>query len=184
MKLQRREQILLGLLGLVAVAILISQAGSWIDALRGGDDLRVGGAGGGASVHLDGELVHLASIEPEIHDYTVERDPFRFGQPPRPEPTPTPPRPEPKPPPPPPTPKPEPVDTGPQPPPIEYAFLGSFGPVQRRIAVLTDGETLYNVRMGDEVEGVVRVRDIGYETVELEYIDFPEAPSVRLEVGS
>lgn len=130
------------------------------------------------------ELVRLAELEPEIHDHEIQRDPFRFGQPPPP--PPPPPQPEPKeppkqetPPPPPP-----PVDDTPRPPPVDFAFLGSFGPEDRRIAVLTDGETLYNVRLGDEVEGIVRVRDVGYETIELEYIDFPDAPPVRLEVGS
>lgn len=183
MNLGRREKILVGALGLLAAIFLLSRAGSWIETLRGGDDLQTR-ARGGASMVLDGEMVRLAELEPEIYDHEVERDPFRFGQPPAPPPPPTPP-PQPRepvrrPPPPPP----EPVDTTPQPPEINYAFLGTFGPESRRIAVLTDGETLYNVRLGDDVEGIVRVRDVGYETVELEYIDFPEAPTVRLEVGS
>lgn len=183
MTLGRREKVLLGLLSLVAVVFLFTRAGTWLDALHGGDDFQTRADRGGASVALDSDVVQLAQLEPEIYDHEVERDPFRFGQPPPP--PPQPPRPQPqqpverKPPPPPP-----PVDNTPQPPALDFAFLGSFGPEDRRIAVLTDGETLYNVRLGDEVEGVVRVRDVGYETIELEYIDFPEAPTVRLEVGS
>ena len=65
-----------------------------------------------------------------------------------------------------------------------FSYLGSFGPREGRIGVLTDAQGgLYNVRVGDEVGDVVRVANIGYESIDLRYLDFPDLPAVRLEVG-
>lgn len=75
------------------------------------------------------------------------------------------------------------VPEGPSPPEITYAYLGSFGPQSRPIAVFTDGETIVNALVGDLLDGKFRVVDIGYESVALAYVDFPDLPAERIPVG-
>ena len=72
----------------------------------------------------------------------------------------------------------------PQPPPIPYTYLGRFGPSSRPIAVLTLGEEIHNVLLGDILDGKFRLVTIGLESVELEYVDFPDVPAARLPVGT
>ena len=72
----------------------------------------------------------------------------------------------------------------PQPPPIPYTYLGRFGPSSRPIAVLTVGEEIHNVLLGDILDGKFRLVTIGLESVELEYVDFPDVPAARLPVGT
>lgn len=147
------------------------------------------GSGGGRQLPSDGvsgrdpagEVLELARLEPEVRNRTVRRDPFRFGELPRPV-TPPPPqraRPVVTPPPPPP-----PQETGPQPPAVDLTYLGRFGPERRPIAVLKGGESIFNARVGDVVGEHFRVKTIGLESIDLEYVDFPEVPAQRLVVGS
>lgn len=132
--------------------------------------------------NLDGQVLKLAEVGSELRSYEVKRDPFRFGEPPRPPaPAPTPPpvvvhRPPP--------PPPAPVNLGPQPPPLDLTFLGRFGPARRPIAVFTDGESIINAREGDVVGEHFLVLGIGFESVDLGYVDFPDLPAQRLGVGS
>ncbi|MGH7339652.1 MAG: hypothetical protein ACREKH_04110, partial [Candidatus Rokuibacteriota bacterium] len=72
---------------------------------------------------------------------------------------------------------------GPQLPEVDLTYLGSFGPEERPIAVLTDGDAIYNAVEGDVVEGQFVVAHIGYESVDLAYVEFPEEPPARLAVG-
>lgn len=73
----------------------------------------------------------------------------------------------------------------PRPPPITVVYLGSFGPERRRIAVFADGagENLYNVRVGEVVEGKFIVDRIGYESVDIKFVGFPDEPAKRLPIG-
>ncbi|MEO8277107.1 MAG: hypothetical protein ABI639_12910 [Thermoanaerobaculia bacterium] len=73
----------------------------------------------------------------------------------------------------------------PRPPPVTLVYLGSFGSERRRIAVFADaaGENLYNVRVGDTVEGKFIVDRIGYESVDLKFVGFPDEPAKRLAIG-
>lgn len=156
-----------------------------------GSRLGLGGGGGGlggwsVSGELpetpEGEVVELAELSPETRTYKVERDPFRFGEIPRPKPPPPPPPPKPTPQ---PTPPPAPVDPGPQLPALTLSYLGKFGPARRPIAVLTDDENnIINAREGDQVTPDFRVRSINLESIDLEYIDFPDEPAHRLAVDS
>ncbi len=123
-----------------------------------------------------GELTHKAA------GYRPDRNIFRFG----PEPPPVyvaPPPPVYVPPPPPP------VDTGPkvppkpQPPPVPYELIGIFGPKSRRIAVLSEGNEVQNVLVGDVLRNAFVVRDIGYQTVEFGFVGFPDDVA-RIEMGS
>lgn len=182
-ELQTREKRLLLALGLFALGFLAFRGVPWlIGTLSGG--AAPGGPEDRVSAGTSGQVVELNRLDPQLQNYEVSRNPFVYGELP---PPPAPPRPKPKvtpPPPPPPEPPPRPVDTGPKPPPIDYQFVGSFGPRDRRIGVLTDGDNIINVQKGERVGDVVWVENIGFETIELKYVDFPELPAVKLEVGN
>lgn len=75
----------------------------------------------------------------------------------------------------------------PKPPPFTLKYLGNFGPAGGRFAVFTsaDGKAIYNVREGGVLEGKFVVQHIGFETVEIGYVEhFPDAPPpLRLPAG-
>jgi hypothetical protein len=189
----RRTWLLLGLLALAGVVALTSGGGD------GGNDEavvappRLGTARRGAAgprpgaAAANGEIVALKPVDVGAvpSGYEPGRDPFRFYQPP------PPPPPPPTPPPPPPPvevvvpgpPAPPPAPPKPQPPAIDVRYLGSFGPPESPIAVFTDGEEIHNVRVGEVIEGKFRVVRIGYESVDLAYVNFPDEPAARLPVG-
>ena len=146
-----------------------------------------------AAAELPQEIVTLRSAEPEGQPraLAVGRDPFRFG-------------PVPPPPPPPPPTKAELAEMRrqeelrreaqeraareamiPRPPPVSVVYLGSFGTDKARIAVFADdkGENLYNVRVGEIVEGKFIVDRIGYESVDIKFVGFPDEPAKRLPIG-
>lgn len=188
MKLGEREKRLLGGLGVALAAVLLVRA-------IGGGDAELGDLGGGRGdraarggeepavrtvVDLD-----VAKLAPRAGaSFEIGRDPFRYGQPPAPPPPPPTPPPTPRPvvvevvpqtPPPPPVPTPPPSD--------HLRFLGTFGPPQARIAVVLSGGELHNVRQGAVLEGKFIVEEIGYESVAIGFVGFPDAPPRRLPVG-
>ncbi|MGE0641609.1 MAG: hypothetical protein AB7G12_11125 [Thermoanaerobaculia bacterium] len=201
MKLAPRERRLLQILGgIAAIALLrfLYLAASPPDT--GGGPGVVAAAGPrpaarprGGQKELPTEVVPLDTdrLEIEPHDLSSGRDPFRYGPPP--------------PPPPPPPPTAEELERRrreeeerlrrleearrlaliPKPPPVTLVYLGSFGPERRRIAVFTDesGENLYNARAGDVVEEKFIVDRIGYESVDLKFVGFPDEPAKRLPIG-
>lgn len=73
--------------------------------------------------------------------------------------------------------------TAPRPPEIDFVYLGSFGTKQRRIAVFSDGEEITNALTGDLLKGQFVVAKIGFESVDIKFKDFPDAPPRRLSVG-
>ena len=106
------------------------------------------------------------------------RDPTR---PPPPTPTPRPPAPGegafvgPLPPPPPtPTPK---------PPEVTFKFLGSFGPRDRPIAVIQQGDEVFNARAGDTLFGKFVLRKVGYESIDVGFVGFAESETKRLAIA-
>ena len=136
-------------------------------------------------------VLQVAELESQPKALSVGRDPFRFG-------------PVPPPPPPPPPTKAELEAMArqreaqrleaeraarealiPKPPPVTVVYLGCFGPERRRIAVFADdkGENLYNVQVGEVVEGKFIVDRIGYESVDLKFVGFPDEPAKRLPIG-
>jgi hypothetical protein len=177
---ERRQRILLAALGVVILWAGWTMLGGQVFPGAGG-----AGFGNLGSASLpdppEGKIVELAALAPEVRTYQVKRDPFRFGELPRPAPERPPPTPPPavKPPPPAPT-----TPSGPVLPTLDLAYLGKFGPKRRPIAVLTDGESIINAREGDPVNKDFRVRSINLESVDLEYIDFPDQPAARLGVQS
>jgi hypothetical protein len=134
-------------------------------------------------------LVSPEDLGPRSRRSSAEtgRDLFDLREPtPRPPPPPTP-----APPPPPgpgdprfvgPLPPPPPTPT-PAPPPIPFKFIGSFGPRERPIAVLAVGDKLVNARAGDVVFERFVLRKVGYESVDVGFLGFPEAASRRLGIG-
>jgi hypothetical protein len=49
--------------------------------------------------------------------------------------------------------------------------------------VFTDGNDLYNVRVGDIVKVDFVLESVGYESADLKYVNFPEVPAQRLAAG-
>lgn len=72
----------------------------------------------------------------------------------------------------------------PQPPAFRLTYLGSFGPADRRIAVFSDGGDIVNALVGDVVADQFIVADIGYESVAIAFVDFPDEPPRRFAIGS
>jgi hypothetical protein len=111
-------------------------------------------------------------------------DPREPTKPPLPTPTPPPP-PPPAPgdprfvgplPPPPPTPT-------PAPPAIPFKFIGTFGPRERPIAVLVAGDRIVNARAGDTVFDQFILRKVGYESIDVGFVGFPESQMRRMGIG-
>ena len=143
------------------------------------------GAGNGDPLVVE---LRVADLEREPGDYAPGRDPFRFGAPPPPPPAP------------PPEPDPEAlrraeealaameqpeeiVPPKPVPPPVDVVYLGSFGSERRRLAVFSDGKAIFNVLEGGVLNEKFIVVRIGFESVDVGFVGFPDAPPERLAVG-
>ncbi len=61
-------------------------------------------------------------------------------------------------------------------------YLGRFGPPERQIAVFTDGRRVLDLQEGEVLDGKFIVSRIGYESVEIRFVGFPEAPARRVGV--
>jgi len=171
----RRQRLLLAVLAVAAALFAVTRLPSLLSPGGGAGAGPRGGAGVGEARVAE---LAIGRLDADPRDYSPGRDPFRYFDPPKP----------PPPPPPPPVevvtaPPPPPVDPGPQLPEIDLTYLGSFGPKERRIAVLTNGDTIYNAVEGDIVKGQFVVDQIGYESVDLGYLEFPDEPPARLAVG-
>ncbi|REJ81824.1 MAG: hypothetical protein DWQ36_05250 [Acidobacteria bacterium] len=181
---QRRQQILLAALVLVLVTFGGARLREWIASVGSGEAFGFRSRKPDVSAVLQAEVAELESAAAShlVAEFTPGRDPWSYGRPPAPE-RPPPPvvqRPEPKP------IQMEPVAppverTGkPVPPPIDVEYLGSFGPKDRKIAVFADGETTINALRGEVVKKKFRVHAIGFESVDLTFEGFPDAPPKRL----
>lgn len=71
----------------------------------------------------------------------------------------------------------------PKPVPFTMTYLGSFGPPEKRLAVFTDGKTIYNAQRGEVLDNKYIVAHIGYESVDIQFVGFPDWPALRLAVG-
>jgi hypothetical protein len=78
-------------------------------------------------------------------------------------------------PPPPPTPTPRPPD-------IAFKFLGTFGPKEHPIAVVQQGDQVMNVRAGDTLFGKFILKKVGYESIDVGFVGFPETETRRLGI--
>lgn len=71
----------------------------------------------------------------------------------------------------------------PTPPHVDLIYLGSFGPDDAPIVVFTDQKSIINARQGDVLDGKFVVRNIGYESVDLGFVGFPDDVVQRLGPG-
>ncbi len=124
----------------------------------------------------------LAALELKPGQFSPGRDPFRFQARPAPPPPPKPP-PAPKPQPAPVAPRPAPAPPQRRPPPIDFVYLGSFGPKEGRIAVFWDQSDIYNAGVGQVLKEKFVVRGIGFESADIGFVEFPEEPTRRLAAG-
>ena len=192
MKISRRERRLL--LGLAGIVLVIALRGLWRLASPGSSlppapavtaaGARPARGGRHAAAPVDHVIdIHLDRLEPKQREFAVGRDLFRFAPPP----------------PPPPPPPPSAADLArlrreaeqraaeaarPHPPPVTLSYLGSFGPEASKIAVFTgpDGK-IYDAREGDVVAGAFVLAHIGYESVDLKFVGFPDVPAQRLPLA-
>jgi hypothetical protein len=62
-------------------------------------------------------------------------------------------------------------------------YLGRFGPPEKQIAVFSDGGRVFNRLEGSVIDRRFVVERIGYESVDIRYVDFPDAPAKRIGVS-
>ena len=162
MKLGSREKrLLLGLAGVLALGLAVRATNRNDDAAPLGPTGAPPSAQASSATAPVREVValDLGVLRPQENRYGIGRDPFSY---------------EPDPPPP----------TPPPPPSIAHLkYLGSFGPPSARIAVIMSGSELYNVRQGAVLEGKFIVQEIGFESVAIGFVGFPDAPPQRLAAG-
>lgn len=204
---ESRKKLLLSILGFVLLFALWSwfRPGGGDDSPQTGDDFatappiagRIPGAGRPAARPAADtvEELRVADLAIQPRDFSPGRDPWRFVDPPPPPPPPPPPAPR--------GPSAEDLErmrqaqealrrqqelaaaeaAKPKPPPFTMSYLGNFGPESRRIAVFSDGKTIYNALEGETIAGKFIVADIGYESVDIRFVGFPDWPPQRLAVG-
>lgn len=80
-----------------------------------------------------------------------------------------------------PLPPPPPTPT-PRPPEISFKFLGTFGPKDHAIAVVQLGDQTFNARAGDTLFGKFVLRKVGYESIDVGFVGFPESETRRLGI--
>jgi len=78
-----------------------------------------------------------------------------------------------------PPPAPTPTPTPPDPP---FKLIGIFGPRDRPIAVLTNGDEIINARAGDVLFARWIIRKVGYESIDVGFIGFPPTETRRLPI--
>ena len=66
---------------------------------------------------------------------------------------------------------------------LDLKFLGSFGSRTRRLAVFSDGVEIFNVLEGGVLKDHFVIRQIGFESVDVGFADYPEEPPIRLAAG-
>lgn len=183
------QQRLLAIL-LVVLAVLVTWRWLQSSAERGARGARARSGGSAALAELDIPQLELERLERQPADYAPGRDLFRFvpkaapPPPPRAEPPPQPVRRRPQ------RRRPQRAEAAtpatppkPQPPAIDFTYLGSFGPPDRRIAVFVRGDEIYNVVAGGILMDRFIVDKIGFESADIKFVGFPDVPEKRLVAG-
>jgi hypothetical protein len=139
------------------------------------------------------EVLRLADLDRVPRPATAGRDPWRFVDPPPP-PAPPPPKPH--------VPTAEELRAAeearrraeeearrraveaakPRPADFTLQFLGRFGPADRQIAVFSNGKSIFNKQEGDVIDNKFIVAHIGYESVDIRFVGFPDVPAKRVGV--
>lgn len=174
----------------VLLAVLVALLLVWV-ALRHRSGAQAGGASGAAEVSYTARTVpvlDLAALTPLPKTSSrFERNPFTFGRPPTPTPNLTPrptlpPRPTrtPR-----PTPTPYRIHTsdgrtlGP-PPSFTAVYIGYFGPSELPVAVFRKGKRVEVAPKGGILDDVFIIRKVGYDSVEIGYVGYPEEVTKRV----
>lgn len=211
MSLTPRAKLLLGALGLLVVILLVRSVGSPRAAappptrfVATEDLLEEEAAPPRPRASRKAQVrprvvaaLRTADLDRVPPSFTVGRDPWRFVDPP-----------PPPPPPPPAGPTPEQLrameearlraaeaarlaallaaEEAAKPRPAEFIleYLGNFGPKEQKIAVFSDGKDVHNAREGDVIDQKFIVARIGLESVDIEFVGFPDWPAKRLGVRS
>ena len=66
---------------------------------------------------------------------------------------------------------------------FDLKFLGSFGSRHKRLAVFSDGVEIFNALEGGVLKDHFVIRQIGFESVDVGYLDYPDEPAIRLAAG-
>lgn len=185
----RPNPLLLGLLGIVVVVA----AWRYLPSFGGGTGFTRTTATDLRSTTIDVVELSAYILDQPPPPSQPTRDPWSFGSRPAPEATvaapEAPPSPEPEPlrPAIPETPAPKPPPPkplGPEPPPVDVFYIGSFGHSDNPIAVFIDADkSIFNALEGDLVKDKFEVQNIGYESVDLLFVGFPDERPVRLAIG-
>jgi len=146
----------------------------------------IAGAQGRQLADFEVPRLNLQELRREKATYEPGRNPFRFGPAPAPPKKAAPPPPQRRPARPKPV-KPQPAVPAPaprpRPPEVDFVYLGSFGPQDRRIAVFVKGHEIYNVFAGDVLLERFIVDRIGFESADIKFVGFPDVSETRLQAG-
>ena len=73
----------------------------------------------------------------------------------------------------------------PQPPPFPYTYIGTIGPANHRIAIYSSDDKKQQklAEEGEVIDGQFIVAHIGYESVEIKFVNFPNSPGKRQAIG-
>jgi hypothetical protein len=68
--------------------------------------------------------------------------------------------------------------------PAEFSlqYIGRFGPADRQIAVFSNGKAVFNYQEGEVIDNKFIVAHIGYESVDIRFVGFPDVPAKRVGV--
>ena len=185
-----RTGLLLGLLATLAVVVAVQ-------LLRGGGPAS-GGPSGKRITYEVHNLPPLEPLEPRADVATAEfrRNPFIYGAPPTATPRPVTPLPTQPPvqrtPQPTPTPRMARGSDGrpkPPPPPFDREFLGHFGPLRMQVAAFRktgpdpDITEIEVAKIGDVLDGVFIVREIGLESVKIGFVGYDPSEDTRVPLS-
>lgn len=192
MTADRRQRLLLAVLGAVLLLFLATRLPGWIEnLLPSAAPPPAAPAGRAAVTGPEVVAVRLGDLEVSPFAFVVGRDPFRFG-----------PLPAPPPPPPPTAAELAALERArleaeerarlaaleaakPRPPTLDLVYLGSFGPPEKRFAVLSRSgrQEVLNALAGEVIDGKFVLEEIGYESILVKFVGFPEVPAARVAVG-
>lgn len=71
----------------------------------------------------------------------------------------------------------------PKPPQFTLKYLGKFGTPGSQIGTFTDGKNIWNVQEGGVIQERFIVAQLGMESVEIQFVGFPDWPAQRFAVG-
>ncbi len=70
-----------------------------------------------------------------------------------------------------------------EPPNFSYKYLGYFGPEEKKLAVFSDGKEIIDVFEEETISDKFILKKIGYESVTIGFVGFPEDITKKIEVG-